>query len=181
MVRRRSIALAALLLGLVAVVALASRAHTPSGGGGTHRINGSLVLEYLTIAVLAVAAVAVPILGLALWKSRGRRRELPPRVKWMGRLLMTMTALALAGGIYAVYHATHRHHGTTATPHRPHGTLRPGGHGLPPGAARHRAEPQFAWVPAVDAFSAVPRCTFPATILYRRRRRATSRPPHSTP
>ena len=59
--RQRIIVGAALLLGLLAIVGLASRAHTPTGGGATRCLSSDIVLEYALVLTLALAVVVIPL------------------------------------------------------------------------------------------------------------------------
>ena len=167
MARRNGLLLAALLVGLVSVVALASRAHSPTGGGGTHQVNAALALEYAMVGMLAIAAVALPVLLWFVWKNRAQDApELPPRIRWMGRVLGTMAVFALIAAVYAIWHATH-HSTQTTKPQKPGaGKLH-----LPqtPTAAQHPS-PQFDWVPAIVVFTTVLGGTVAAVWLFSRRR-----------
>jgi Domain of unknown function (DUF4129) len=168
MAKRTGLALAALLVGLLAAVAVASRARTPSGGGGTHRIDGPLVVEYLSVAAFALSAVLLPVVVWALWRGRARKEELPPRTRRWRRLItvVTMIMLVLAG--YLVYRAQHRHPETVVSP-RPHGSTGAGGGRSVPSAARQPVDPGFDWVPAIVVFSTVLGGALAAVVLLRRR------------
>jgi Domain of unknown function (DUF4129) len=81
---------------LVAAVGLASRAHTPAGGGATRSISQDVLLEYLLLLLIALAVVVVPV-GLYLFVA-GRDDEqpvLPERKNWMLPLLLSMIGLSV--------------------------------------------------------------------------------------
>jgi hypothetical protein len=167
MARRNGLILAALLVGLVSVVALASRAHSPTGSGGTHQVNAALALEYAMVGMLALAAVALPALLWFVWKNRSKDApELPPRIKWMGRVLATMAVFSIVAAVYAIWHATH-HHAQTTKPQKPGiGKLHSP---QTPSVGKHPS-PQFDWVPAIVVFTTVLGGTVAAIRLLSRRR-----------
>ena len=73
---RRLAALGAGLLGLAALVALATRAKTPTGGrGATHAIDGQTIVGYTALAIMGLAVVGVPVLAYAFWTERSTGRE----------------------------------------------------------------------------------------------------------
>jgi hypothetical protein len=43
------------LVALLAIVAVASRAHTPAGGGTTRGVDGRILLEYVLLFMLALS------------------------------------------------------------------------------------------------------------------------------
>jgi hypothetical protein len=95
--RRRIVIGGIALLVLLAAVGLASRAHTPAGGGGTRALDTDILLEYLLVLIAATGLVVVPV---AIWAFVfGRREEyvaaLPARRHWMASLLVTMTLFAV--------------------------------------------------------------------------------------
>jgi hypothetical protein len=169
MASRRSLSLAALVLVLLAVVALASRGHAPAGGGGTHSINGGLLIEYAALALLAVATVVLIAAVWAVWHNRDRTVvELPARGNWMVRLLVSMIVFSVIAVAYAIYRA--RHHDATVKPAKPvPGLARPAG----PTARKPHAEEQFDWVPAVVVFTTIAGGAAALLVLARRRTRAS--------
>src|SRR5919201_304394 len=82
---------------LVAAVGLASRAHTPAGGGHTRSISRDILLEYLLLLLVALAVVVVPV-ALYLFVA-GRDDDvvstLPQRKNWMPALLISMIAVSV--------------------------------------------------------------------------------------
>ncbi len=64
MATRRNLWLAGALLGLVVLVAVASRAHSPAGGGTTHGVNSNLIWEFVLIGFLALFLLSFPV---AVW------------------------------------------------------------------------------------------------------------------
>lgn len=64
MATRRNLWLAGALLGLVVLVAVASRAHSPAGGGTTHGVDSNLVWEFILIGFLALFVLSLPV---AVW------------------------------------------------------------------------------------------------------------------
>jgi hypothetical protein len=119
--RQRIIVGAVLLLGLLAAVGLASRAHTPTGGGPTRGLDSDILLEYVLVLVAAAALVVIPVSIYAL--VVGRKEEsvvLPPRRNWMAALFLTMGGLAivsivlLSSGFFK--HHQGRAHGSPLNP-----------------------------------------------------------------
>ena len=72
MAGRRNLILAAALVGTVALVAVASRGHSPAGNGATHGINSKLIWEFVLLAVLALFIICLPV---ALWVIVTTRTE----------------------------------------------------------------------------------------------------------
>ena len=72
MASRRTLILAGTLLGLIALVAVASRGHSPAGNGATHGINSQLIWEFFLLAVLALFIISFP---LAAWVVLTTRME----------------------------------------------------------------------------------------------------------
>jgi hypothetical protein len=142
--RTRAVVLGAALLVLVAIVALATRAEAPAGGGGARQVNGQVVVEYGVLAAFLLAAAALPILVWSLWGARDDEPALPNRGNWMRRLLVTIAALSLIGVgilIYRSHHQGHKAKPTTAATAKAVDRK---------GAAGPRARPAgFDWVPLV--------------------------------
>jgi hypothetical protein len=93
---RRILVGGGVVLALLAVVALASRAHTASGGRSAPSLNPDLLLEYVLLLVTALALVLVPV-GLYL-KITGRdypTMGLPARGNWGRRLIIVVTILCI--------------------------------------------------------------------------------------
>ena len=73
MAARRNLALAGALVALVAIVALASRAHTPAGGGATHGVDSKLIWEFVLIGVVGLFVLCIPVAAWVVLSSRGDR------------------------------------------------------------------------------------------------------------
>jgi uncharacterized membrane protein YidH (DUF202 family) len=100
---------------LIAAVGLASRAHTPAGGGHTRSISEDVFLEYLLLLMLGLAVVVVPI-AIYLFVS-GREEELPTlpaRKNWMAAVLIAMVVVSVVAALLLRY--LHNHHGAHSNP-----------------------------------------------------------------
>jgi hypothetical protein len=100
---------------LVAAVGLASRAHTPAGGGRTRSISEDIFLEYLLLLLVGLAVVVVPV-ALYLFVA-GRDDDepaLPERKNWMLPLLFSMIVLSVVAVLVLRY--VHDHHGAHNNP-----------------------------------------------------------------
>ncbi len=101
---------------LVAAVGLASRAHTPAGGGHTRSISRDILLEYLLLLLVALAAVVLPV-ALYLFVA-GRDDDvvstLPQRKNWMPALLISMIAVSVVAVLVLRY--VHDHRGSHSNP-----------------------------------------------------------------
>jgi Domain of unknown function (DUF4129) len=73
MAARRNLTLAGALVALVAIVALASRAHTPAGGGATHGVDSKLIWEFVLIGVVGLFVLCIPVAAWVVLSSRGDR------------------------------------------------------------------------------------------------------------
>jgi len=102
--RRRVGPLALAILGLLAVVALASRGHSPTGGGEARDVRGEIVFEYLMLALLFAALIVVPLFVYSVWGGR-RDRPVRPRQNWMVRLLVAVVLISIAAVAVASYRA----------------------------------------------------------------------------
>jgi hypothetical protein len=98
--------LGAALLGLTAVVALASRARTPTGGSSTRSVPSDTLVEYLilfgAVAILVTFCAAVYLLVTA---HRSEEFAPPPRTSPWGALV-----LVFVGGAAAVLIGPRLHH-----------------------------------------------------------------------
>jgi hypothetical protein len=112
--RRRILITGAALLGLLAAVGLASRAHTPTGGGGGARgLDSDILLEYALVLVAAAAVVIIPVSIYAFVTGRKEERvALPPRRNWMAALFLTMSALAVVSIVVLSSGYFKHHHGS---------------------------------------------------------------------
>jgi uncharacterized membrane protein YidH (DUF202 family) len=109
--------LAGVLVGvvLVAAVGLASRAHTPTGGGPTRSISQDIVLEYVLLLLIALAVVVVPVAVYLFVTGREEERPtLPARKNWMAAVLVAMVVVSVAAALLIRY--IHDHRGAPANP-----------------------------------------------------------------
>jgi hypothetical protein len=148
MATRRNLWLAGALLGLVVLVAVASRAHAPAGGGATHGIDSNLLREFVLLAVAALFLLSLP---LTVWALLSTRLESASTRKRNRRRIATF-ALAWAIVLVASVIAAERAHrgggnGTSQTPTSPTRT-RPTP--LPSGAGK---TVPFDWLPAIVVLS----------------------------
>ena len=113
---RRILAGGVIGIALVAAVGLASRAHTPAGGGHVRSISEDVFLEYALLLLMALAVVVLPI-AIYLFVA-GRDEDvvsnLPARKNWMAPLLLSMIGLSVAAVILLRY--VHNHQGAHANP-----------------------------------------------------------------
>jgi hypothetical protein len=167
--RRRILLAAGALLGLLAVVGLASRAQTPSGGGGTRALDGDILLEYALVLLMALTVVVVPV---AIWMYVVNRKEedaLPaPRRNWMPALLLTMSAFAVVSALVLGGNFLRRHHPNPGSPVEP--LVRIAGRG-----ARAPHAVRFDWMPVIVVSSLTLAGLAAAAVAFARRR-APSRP-----
>ena len=140
--RRPAWLVLAVLLAL-GLVALASRAHSPTAGSGPSRnLNGELLFEYLMLFCIGLAAIVIPFVGYS-FATLARHRSLPPRKNWMVRGLVVVTVLTVVISAFALVRLL-----------RGDAASQSGGAGRsPPASARFdrgdRARPlRFDWVPA---------------------------------
>jgi Domain of unknown function (DUF4129) len=165
--RQRIVIGAVALLGLLAAVGLASRAHTPAGGSGSGRaLDTDILLEY---ALVVVAAAAVVILPVAIWMFVAGRKEeeeslLPARRNWMLSLFLTMTVLAVLAGFVLSGRLLH-HHGL----HPGRATLNPLA-SLAGRGARAKEAVRFDWMPVIVVGSLTAAGLAAALVALRRRR-----------
>jgi uncharacterized protein DUF4129 len=145
MAGRRNLILAAALVGLIALVAVASRGHSPTGAGTTHSINSKLIWEFVLLAFLALFIICLPI---ALWVILTTRMETVKtqkarRQRTVKQVLIFLTILLVAV-IVAVIRADGGHR------HRPKPIATPPSGGA--GANTHNNPGNkipFDWLPAI--------------------------------
>ena len=112
---RRSLAGGLIGIALVAAVGLASRAHTPAGGGHARSISQDVLLEYTLLLLAALAVIVVPVaLYLFIAGRDEEERTLPERKNWMPALLFSMIGLTVASVLLLRY--LHDHHGGHVNP-----------------------------------------------------------------
>jgi hypothetical protein len=158
------------LLGLLAAVGLASRAHTVSGGGSARVLDSHVLLEYALLLVVAAAVIVVPI---TVWAFVAGRQEeevsLPPRRNWMLAVLLTMTAFGIVSIVLLAGGYLKRHHSTSTAPLSPLLGLADRGTRAPRAVA-------FDWVPVI-VVSALAAAALGAGGLVIARRRTPRRSP----
>jgi hypothetical protein len=137
-VSRRAVAVGAALLGLTAIVALASRAHGP-GGGSTRTVSTDWLLEYLLLLLFVMfAAAVVSGIYLIVTAHQGAKWSPPPRAS----LWRTVVTLALfLGVVFALISTLHRTN-FKGRPTKPAGTPAADKHRVPGGSPAH-----FDWAP----------------------------------
>jgi Domain of unknown function (DUF4129) len=141
--RSRAVVLGTALLALIAVVALAARAHAPAGGGGTRHVNGDLLFEYGALVVLLIMAVGFPLAVWSMWRARDEGDPLPRRGNWMLQLLLTTALVAAVIVAYMIYRSHRQNDNGTAA--QPTGITRPDDGAA--GQRQHTA--RFDWVPLI--------------------------------
>jgi hypothetical protein len=164
MASRRNLAFAGALVALVGLVALASRAHAPAGGGGGTHLNGKLIWEYVWLGIFGLFIVCLPITAWTFWSSRGERRARQRRPKTYGRALFVLGLLALAAALTA----ESLREGNTHLPHKLLQLV-----GLTSSHRTHVAKPgkpvPFDWLPAIVVLAVATGVALVVTmILFRR-------------
>jgi hypothetical protein len=106
---RRILAAGVIGIALVAAVGLASRAHTPAGGGHVRSISQDVFVEYLLLLLAALAVVVVPVAVYLIVAGRDDELVLPKRKNWMPSLLVSMIGLSVAAALILRY--VHDHQG----------------------------------------------------------------------
>ena len=100
---------------LIAAVGLASRAHTPAGGGHTRSISQDILMEYLLLLSVGLAVVVLPVAVYLFIAGREEERPaLPARKNWMMALLVSMIVLSVVAVLLLRY--LHDHHGAHDNP-----------------------------------------------------------------
>lgn len=114
--RRRIVLTSVALLGLLATVGLASRAHTSGGGGRTRALDNDILLEYTLLLVAAAAVVIIPVTVYAfVVGNKEEQVELPARRNWMLALLLTMSGFAVVSIVLLATGFFKHHHGGAST------------------------------------------------------------------
>jgi hypothetical protein len=111
---RRIVAGGAIGIALVAAVGLASRAHTPAGGGHVRSISGNVLLEYALLLFTALAVFVVPVAVYLFIAGRDDRPVLPARKNWVLPLLFSMISLSVVAVLVLRY--LHDHPGSRDNP-----------------------------------------------------------------
>jgi uncharacterized membrane protein YidH (DUF202 family) len=100
---------------LLSAVGLASRAHTPAGGGHTRSVSEDVLLEYLLLLLLGLAVVVLPVAVYLFVAGRDEERPtLPARKNWMVGVLGAMVGLSVVAVLLLRY--LHDHHGAHSNP-----------------------------------------------------------------
>ena len=161
-VPRRAAVLGTALLGLTAIVALASRAHGP-GGGSTKAVSTDALLEYVLLLVLVVfAAVVLAGIYLVVVSPQGGKWTAPPRASVWRTIVTLALFLAVTFALISILHRADLRSRPVKPPARrpaPTSYHRPGG-----------SPATFDWAPvAVVGGLVVIGLTAAGVILWRRR------------
>ncbi len=161
-VARRAAVLGTALVGLTAIVALASRAHGP-GGGSTKAVSTDALLEYLLLLVLVVfAAILCAGIYLAVVAHQGGKWTAPPRASLWRTIATLFLFLVTTFALISIIHrADLRSRPVNPPAHKPG----PSPHRVPGGTPA-----RFDWAPvAVVGGLMVLGLTAAGVILWRRR------------
>jgi uncharacterized membrane protein YidH (DUF202 family) len=100
---------------LIATVGLASRAHTPAGGGHPRTISQDVLLEYLLLFFVGLAVVVLPVAIYMFVTGREEERPtLPARKNWMVAVFFSMIVISVVAVLLLRY--LHDHHGARDNP-----------------------------------------------------------------
>jgi hypothetical protein len=163
---------AAALTALLAVVAVASRAHKPGGSSGAGTPHApTLFFDYVASAMIVLFPLGVVIVVWAMAQSR-HQRLLAGQTDWRHTVVTLVIAGALVGA--AVYLRA-GHHGFLHSSNSP-GSASNSGRGGKTKTAKQQKQPpafhaQFRWLPAVVVGSIVLGLGGAAGGVYLRRRR----------
>ena len=107
---RRILAGGVIGIALVAAVGLASRAHTPAGGGATRSVSQDILLEYALLLLVALAVVVIPFAVYMFVSGRedDLANSLPQRKNWMPALFLSMIGVSVAAVLVLRYLEHHR-------------------------------------------------------------------------
>src|SRR5207248_1947420 len=95
MASRRNLLLIGGTFGLIALVAVAARGHSPTGAGTTHGIDSHLIFEFVLLAFVALFILSLP---LAVWIMFSARTYDPMRsAKRRRRTVMRIGVFMLLG------------------------------------------------------------------------------------
>jgi len=144
MAGRRNTILAAALVGLIALVAVASRGHSPAGNGATHGLNSKLIWEFVLLAVLALFIICLPV---ALWVIVTTRLETVAtqqkrRQRTVKRVLLFLAILLVAVLVAVIRADTGHHHKPKPLVNSPSGGAGANTHNNP------GEQIPFDWLPA---------------------------------
>src|SRR5581483_588701 len=101
MARRRTLTVVAALAGLVALVAVASRGHSPTGGGTAHAVSWRLIWEFVVVGWLALFIICMPLLVWTVHNARmsdpmGHAKRQQRAVRRIVGLLILLAAFGIA-------------------------------------------------------------------------------------
>ena|SRR5579859_2221616 len=149
MASRRTLIFVAAFAGLVALVAVASRGHSPTGSGPTHGIDSKLIFEFVLIGFVSLFIISLP---LAVWTIYSTRTDDPMRsTKRRQRSILRVgimlgLLLLLSIGLYVRTRAGHHGNALHLT------TPTTGKAGKHPAQKLGRQYP-FDWAPAIVILS----------------------------
>jgi hypothetical protein len=148
MATRRNYWLAGALLGLIVLVAVASRAHSPAGGGATHGVSSNLIWEFVLIGFFGLFLICLPV---AIWVVVTTRLDAPPsRRKKKNRTFGIMIALAIF--LLAIVVAAERYYSSDHKKTLKPPVQQPSGGPVKPNQLVKKRVP-FDWLPAIVILS----------------------------
>jgi hypothetical protein len=148
MARRRTLIFVAALAGLVALVAVASRGHSPTGGGTTHGVDTRFIWEFVLLAYFALAIISLP---LAAWTVYSTRTDDPMRAtKRRQRSRFRMIVMVAVGLFFLIYWWVRRQYfGSKHLPHLVVPSLSKSNQQI----RNHAKALPFDWAPAIIILS----------------------------
>jgi hypothetical protein len=157
------------LTALLALVAVASRAHKPGGGSGAVAHPPRLFIEYVASLMVLMIPIAVVVIMFALAHSR-HESALRGQRNWRRTMLMVLIVSPLIAFLAVRhFHVANRPLIRPPTvPHTPPGKLKPG----PKKPAKDALQPKFQWLPPLLLGSVMlgAAVTIAGAIYLRRRR-----------
>jgi len=171
MAGRRNLILTAALAGLIALVAVASRGHSPAGNGATHSIDSKLIWEFVLLAFLALFLICLPVALCVVLTTRmetaATRRSRRQRTL---RSLAVLLSILLVAAIAAVIRADSGNHHKP----KPIATSPSGGAGV--NTHNNPGKPiPFDWLPAIAILALA--VVGAAVVAYVMFRQVPKRPP----
>jgi hypothetical protein len=149
MATRKTLSLGAALVALVAIVALASRAHSPAGGGATHGVDSKLIWEFILIGIVGLFVLCIPVAAWVVLSTRGDRPPSAGRKRRSFQRILVGMAIFLIAFAFAAHRFHASHHAQAKTQHIPAnlatGPQKPNKLGKPI---------PFDWLPAIVVLSA---------------------------
>lgn len=145
MAGRRTLIFVAALAGLIALVAVASRGHSPTGGS-THVVDWRFLWEFVVIGLFAILVINLPLAVWAYWVTRISDPDRHANRQKRSLLRVSSFLILLLLISLALWLRPHRHkHGNATTIHTPSAG---GGN---PGSHAHTYP--FDWAPAIIVLS----------------------------